>query len=1128
MMNKFGPAGDVFVRYLAGRIRESGSGAGPDCETVSPDRPRDHFFIGRLAPTKHTNEDAVENAEEFYSRLDPSSMRMRFLVRGGAGIRLMVKPRFLVYIRVFPDLRMQRDFSAAAMSAGRRSFELAPVFRRHAAVIDPVEFGISDLEAKSLETPLRWDRDRSAVLPNVFRGTAGPKVTAADLESEDSFGRFITGIGGDPRIPDIRASVIAFAHSFGTNTWEVSIALVNRSEDSDPFGIDRVIDEVLFDAGFDVDVQGGSIEPYVFPALPKSYRFDRRMLGTGVNCVIEHYPPRAPTQLRTRAMPVYEQRRFDHREAPEVPTGFAELEADGARAILENIARWMHQFDETEWDRRSKELRDDPAAGEQERSEFDADRSSFKEEIARFEAGIRCLSNPMASRAFSLTNSTFRLLGGPGRNRWYLFQIVFIVSMLPSVVGREDATVAAGDEWDITDVIWFPTGGGKTEAYLGLTVFALFFDRLRGRDAGVTALYRFPLRLLSLQQFQRIVKVVAAAEHLRRDQRIEGESFTVGHWIGSQGSPNQIDLVDADKLEEDSRRVLEDGTTALTRKYRKISECPNLGCRNREIYLRFDRSRWTLLHSCPSCGDLPVYIVDRELYRFLPSVIVGTVDKLAVLGQQRRFVNLMGWTRAFCPEHGYCPEDRCEIPGCKRRNLRERPIKDPVPTLHVQDELHLLKEDLGAFASHYETALLAMQRGIPGSRVPWKTVAATATIEEYARHIHHLYLLRGRRFPTPGPYYDRTFFAETVRNELSRLFIGINPHGYTHINAMVALLWFFHREISTLRRMSSDEFLATTGIKGLLDADAIPRFLDQYEISLAYVLTKKSGDQMAESLDTQVSTYLKEKGLPELISDVLNGGTTSDRIGEVMDRIERSDLQEPEYWKRIRSIVATSMISHGVDIDRLNFITFFGMPRLTSEYIQASSRIGRALPGIVLICFAPARERDRSHYHFFRKYHEYLDRLVEPAAINRWSKFSIDKTFPGVLIGHILNSVARRVKRKLTTEKAIYGLIPLVLNDPLLITSMGAHYGADRQASGEFTKAIDLKVRMFTQGLRPNANTFVGKRRGWKPMRSLRDTDREVKFIPSKSSAAIFEVLLGDRFRGGEVDTGTAEEESDE
>jgi hypothetical protein len=523
----------------------------------------------------------------------------------------------------------------------------------------------------------------------------------------------------------------------------------------------------------------------------------------------------------------------------------------------------------------------------------------------------------------------------------------------------------------------------------------------------------------------------------------------------------------------------------------------------------------SLQHICPKCGVLPVLIVDHELYRYLPSIVVGTVDKMAVFGMQRRFANLMGWTRGYCSVHGYAPEDQCEI--CDKINLPMQPIKDPVPALHVQDELHLLKEDLGAFDSHYETSIMEMQKSIPGSQRPWKTIAATATIEEFERHVEHLYLHRGRRFPTSGPSYEKTFFAETDPYRSSRLFVGVIPSGLTHINAMVAILWYFHREIAQLRNLSPEEFLQVTGIEGLIPETGVGRFLDQYEIGLNYVLTKKAGDQMAESLDAQVGNYLAEEGYPELVSEILSGGTSSEKITEIMDRIEKLDLEEPDTWKRIRSVIATSMISHGVDIERFNFIMFFGMPRMTSEYIQASSRVGRAYPGIVLVCFAPARERDRSHYHLFSKYHEYLERLVEPAAINRWSKFSIEKTIAGVVLGYIINELARETGKKLTTGKAIKQLIPEWLTEIKLRDRIDDYYGAGHQSSKEFRDFIAAEAALFISGL-PNTITPIVKRRGWRPMRSLRDTDQEVLFRPSKTAAPLFELLLKDKLSDSELE----------
>ena len=1106
-------SGAVFCRYLVNRIGLCGSGAAEDGEYISPDRPRDRFFMGRLSPAGELSmaEEILESTDDFLSRLNPCSMRMRFLLRGGESTRISVQPSFHIYTRVFPTYDRQRQ-DAELVPARETQTDLMPAFRRFIPEIQPVERQLGEILGGSVEIELLWNRDALAKLPDAYRGRSPHKVSKQDLESRETYERFLGNIKGDSIPPDIRVSLVASAYPFEgeRNLWEVSLALVNRSVDSDPPGKDRLRDEVIFNVGFNADLEGGCVEPYEFPVLPKSYRFDRRMFGTGVNCAVltSGQDPTQPTRLRTQAVPTYEQKRFYHREFEEIPVTFEELAGPKADVILKKIAAEMDAFDRTSWEGKARQLRQDLPETEQEVEEFEHDRESFRQEIRRFEKGIKCLQNPEAVNAFSLMNRTFRLMGrDKGQDRWRLFQIVFIVSLLPSVVGREFPEYAEPEEWEFTDVIWFPTGGGKTEAYLGLTVFALFFDRIRGRERGVTALYRFPLRLLSLQQFQRIVKTVAAANRIKSEHEIGGRPFTVGHWIGSGGSPNRIEAKEADEYAREP---------AVIQKYRKLAECPNPGCGERNIVMKMDTNMRSLQHICPKCGVLPVLIVDHELYRYLPSVVVGTVDKMAVFGQQRRFANLMGWTRGFCSTHGYAPEDECEI--CGERNLPEKPIKDAVPTLHVQDELHLLKEDLGAFDSHYETSVMELQRAIPGSPHPWKTIAATATIEEYERHVEHLYLLRGRRFPTSGPSYERTFFAETDPDHISRLFVGVLPSGLTHINAMVMVLWYFHRELANLRALSPNDFLRTTGIdSALLPESMVDKFLDQYEICLSYVLTKKAGDQMAESLDAQIGNYLAEQGYPELVSETLSGGTTSERITEIMDRIEKFDLEEPDTRKRIRSVVATSMISHGVDVERFNFITFFGMPRMTSEYIQASSRVGRTYPGIVLVCFAPARDRDRSHYHLFAKYHEYLERLVEATAINRWARFSIEKTIAGVVLGYIFNELARETGTKLTTGRAIKQLIPEALTEEKLCDRIDEYYKAKSQSSKEFREFIATEVAGFFNGL-PNTTNSILKRRGWKPMQSLRDTDREVTFHPGKQAAPLFELLLKNRISDSELE----------
>ena len=849
MKTDFSSAGAVFCRYLVNRIFTRGAGSAEDGEYVSPDRPRDRFFIGRLSPVgvQSVTEEILENTEDFLARLNPCSMRMRFLLRGTSNTRVSIQPSLHVYTRVFPTYKRQLQEAQLVFARGDRA-TLMPAFRRVRPQIKPLDLCLTEHISKNKEIELSWDRDILAQVSDVYRGKPPHLVSRADLTSEETYLRFLGSISGDPILPNIRVSVIVSAEPVEDehDLWEISLALVNRSVDSDPSGKDRLCDEVVFDAGFTVTLHGGCIEPYEFPALPKSYRFDRSMYGTGVNCAVvtEGDDPNRPTVLSTQAVPTYEQARFDHRRLKDTEATFEELAQSDCEAILRKIVIEMRRFDESDWEAKGQLLRRGLPGTEPEVMEFERDRDSFQNEIQRYEKGIECLQHPLAARAFSLMNRTFQLMGeDKGQDRWRLFQIVFIVSLLPSVVGRELPEYASDEEWDVTDVVWFPTGGGKTEAYLGLTAFALFFDRLRGRERGMTALYRFPLRLLSLQQFQRIVRMVAAANRIKSDEEIGGKLFTVGHWIGSGGSPNQI-------TREDGTRYAKD--PGLIRKYRKLAECPNPGCGDRGVSVRFDERKWCLQHVCPQCGVLPVFIVDHELYRYLPSVVVSTVDKMAVFGLQRRFANLMGWTRGFCSIHGYAPEDTCEI--CGKRNLPFRPIKDPVPALHVQDELHLLKEELGAFDAHYETSVMEMQKSVPGSARPWKTIAATATIEEYERHVEHLYLHRGRRFPTSGPTYEKTFFGETDQTRISRLFAGVIPSGLTHINAMVAILWYFHREIAQLRELSPDKFLSATGIGGLLEQEKVAKFLDQYEICLNYVLTKKAGDRWPSRLTPKLET----------------------------------------------------------------------------------------------------------------------------------------------------------------------------------------------------------------------------------------------------------------------------------
>ena len=254
---------------------------------------------------------------------------------------------------------------------------------------------------------------------------------------------------------------------------------------------------------------------------------------------------------------------------------------------------------------------------------------------------------------------------------WHLFQLVFIVSRLPEVNG------AANDLRPATpsplSILWFPAGGGKTEAFLGLITWSLFFDRLTGKHLGVSAFLRYPLRLLTYQQLQRVSWVLGQAEEVRLENDVPGQSFSLGYYVGQSTTPNRISPAD-------HRRLRQDGVPA---NWQRVFRCPS--CASRSVALRYDHDLRLVEHYCQSAscrtagGRLPVYIVDDDLYRYLPSVIVSTVDKLAQAGQNRRFAQLFGRFELFCPVHGAAfreaidttaPHRERPQPGSKCRNAR--------------------------------------------------------------------------------------------------------------------------------------------------------------------------------------------------------------------------------------------------------------------------------------------------------------------------------------------------------------------------------------------------------------------------------------------------------------------------
>ena len=494
-------------------------------------------------------------------------------------------------------------------------------------------------------------------------------------------------------------------------------------------------------------------------------------------------------------------------------------------------------------------------------------------------------------------------------------------------------------------------------------------------------------------------------------------------------------------------------------------------------------------------------MVDNEIYRYLPSVLVGTIDKLAGVGNQRKMAQVFGDIDGYCRLHGYY-KGKCCQKDCDGNSLVERvPAGLSGPTILVQDELHLLKEGLGTFDGHYETFAQELLRTIsPGAQL--KILASSATIENFERQVEHLYGADpslARIFPGPGPQLGTSFYAQTLEYP-QRVYAGLIPHNKTIFNASLELLEHYHailQELMTLPAGSSNPFGGSTAPH----TEEWFALLDLYVTSLTYFLSSRDLASVRTDLDGHVSPRLQALQMSPLRIFELTGSTTSDEVAGTLEHLGGSKPRQ----ERATSVLATNMVSHGVDLDRLNAMFFYGMPRQNAEYIQASSRVGRAHVGLVFVCHHPARERDQSHYGVFSKFHEFAGQLVEPVAINRWATFSINRTLPGLFMGVLLQVVANRAEAK---DMNRFYLIDHV-RQQVASGALGADdfipflervyrvESSGGSAQESFREEIRLRVQQFLDQIvqAGPGKKFVSEALIPRPMTSLRDVDDPVSIV---------------------------------
>lgn len=1162
------------AEYLVSRVCGRASGAFEAACTHNA--PRDKYFIGSLRPSPGHRENAADGRGwllgELLSKLAPVAFGVEFRIRPeGSSLDVAAHLEWSCYYRVFPTLAEQREHQRHIPSIGSAPSPTAePDSPEEADTDEEVDSGDDEAAASTSDTssaprstqPTRRRRGTDTLFPKFQKircAAAGSITIGRTGQSGDSWSTDVTGLqqAVDRELTRIRDAMLAdpdhlrvsedpdaririppqalespddydsFKHQLTATIlpeWRWGLAATVRPSD-EPGDLVLLFeatnaseiearswhsDGFFFDVKATLLVHGAQVLPFELEAAPTNFRYDRHLWGRGFNCaVVTRTLETGEKVFETTNAPIYHQPRYSTNTEPRAP--FDELGADPGPA-LRRILEAMKEYEQRWTAQRARYLAEDPTWEDRHGAEYDRDHRLFQTEIARFEEGCRLLEEDRDARlAFSLTNQAFGLSGQ--KTAWRLFQIVFIVSQIPAIHALKAPTEATTRDRNVVDIIYYPTGGGKTEAYLGVIVFHCFFDRLRGKTAGVTTWTRFPLRLLTLQQTQRVADVIGAAELVRRSQsdaRLSGrgiDGFAVGYFVGQEATPNELTPPRRGDAVDPNWSIASD--EGARQRWKKIIKCP--ACRTTTVRVDFDPDTARIVHRCSNSGCpftggvLPVFVVDNEIYRFLPAVVVGTIDKLAGLGNQRKLSLVLGQVTGSCTTHGYYNAKCCQKDCTDARRLRRgAPAGLTGPTLFVQDELHLLKEGLGTFDGHYETFLHELLRRM-GQDTPVKIIASSATIEAFGRQVLHLYGRQGaageshaRVFPGQGPTLADSFYARTLEHP-QRLYVGVLPHNKTIFNAVLELFQYFHEEVEQLRRLPSSACNPYGGRVGP-GTQGWGELLDPYATSLGYFSVTRELNSIRTDLEAHVNTELERGGFSRLRIAELSGSTSSDRVTRVLEELEAPQAGGENFPN---TILATSMISHGVDVDRLNCMIFYGMPKQNAEYIQSSSRVGRSHVGIVFTCLKPPRERDQSHFAYFRKYHAFLGQLVEPVAINRWSKFSILRTIPGLFMAVLLQRLANTSGQDNPNRFYMVDFVKRRISEgalsaddfvPMLDEAYLVHRTPSVGAAG-FETEIRMRVRQFLDQILGAGGqaTFVSDALVPRPMRSLRDVDEQIE-----------------------------------
>jgi hypothetical protein len=638
----------------------------------------------------------------------------------------------------------------------------------------------------------------------------------------------------------------------------------------------------------------------------------------------------------------------------------------------------------------------------------------------RIEAGIEALKDASVLEAFKTAN---RAMAAAARRReamqqqtspdavesptWRLFQLAFILMTLRGVANPLHA------DRELVDLLFFPTGGGKTEAYLGLAAFTMVYRRLMYpgiRSAGMSVLMRYTLRLLTLDQLGRAAALLCALELEREKNRekLGNWPFEIGLWVGSAATPNRMGYQGYDGPGADNtayrktRRFMQDDRKPAPI---PLENCPWCGTKFTGQSFRLvpspparpqDLRVHCVNHQCDFSGDrcLPIVGVDEPIYRRLPAFIIATVDKFAGLPWTGETGTLFGLVDRYDNDGFYGPCDP------SRGTSLGGPL--PGPDLIIQDELHLISGPLGTIAGIYETAIDELSsRQVGDKKIRPKIIASTATVRRADSQVRALFERNEVAvFPPPGPDRRDSFFAKTEPSTLApaRLYIGVAAQGRS---LKVVLL----RSSLALLSAAHTAYEREGGKKHRKNP------ADPYMTLLGYFNSLRELGGSRRIIEDEVRTRVAQYGRRHRVDPADELFSNRNILYEVLELTSRVSTAEVATNKRrlaqpfhesdhVDVALATNMISVGLDILRLGLMVVLGQPKTSAEYIQATSRVGRdpERPGLVVTLLNIHKPRDRSHYERFPTYHATFYRAVEAMSVTPFSPRALDRALAAALV----------------------------------------------------------------------------------------------------------------------------------